>query len=53
MVLNKTLERCDHDLHGALDVCMDTRFEIISFVIDCLGSWNISFYIYFHGIGWN
>jgi hypothetical protein len=45
VIANETLERCEYDLHGTLDVCVDTSFEIISFVIDCFGSWNISFYL--------
>ena len=42
---NETFRRCSYELHDASEFCMESGFEIISFVIDCLGPWNISFYL--------
>ena len=42
---NETLRRCSYELHDAYEFCVDAGFEIISFIIDSFGSWNVSIYI--------
>ena len=46
----ESLIRHTDDLDATRKVCVEPCFEIVSFVIECLGSWIVAFYVYVNNV---
>jgi len=47
---NESFIRYRDDMVESCEVCVENVFEIVSFVVDCFGSWTVTFYVYVNNI---
>jgi hypothetical protein len=47
---NEPFIRCGDDMVSTREVCVENVFEVVSFVIDCCGTWVVTLYLYVHNL---